>query len=144
MAEVTIETALETALEAHRGQVDRYGRPYILHPLRLVARFPFDLQAAMVAALHDVVEDSPLTCADLTARGFPEAVVAAVDALSRRPGESYDALIARAAADPLARRVKLADLEDNMDIRRLDTVTPADAERLERYRRAWHQLAAMT
>ncbi len=95
-----------------------------------------DDAARMAAALHDVVEDSEYTLADLRARGFPRKVVAAVHALTRRPGESYEAFILRAAANPIARRVKLADLEDNMDVCRLGTLKQADLERLQRYRRA--------
>ncbi len=131
----TIEDALELALHAHRGRTDKAGAPYILHVLRVMLAMDDDA-ARMAAALHDVVEDSEYTLADLRARGFPRKVVAAVHALTRRPGESYEAFILRAAANPIARRVKLADLEDNMDVCRLGTLKQADLERLQRYRRA--------
>ena len=72
--------------------------------------------------------------------GFSEAVVEAVDSLTRRQGESYDAFIERAAHHPIARRVKLADLEDNMNIRRLNTLTDKDQARLVRYLKAWRSL----
>ena len=137
----TLEDAIALALRAHRGQVDKAGEPYVLHPLRLLARFR-DRPAQLTAVLHDVVEDSSVTLADLRADGYPEAVVAAVECLTRRAGESYEAFIARLAENPLAQRVKLADLEDNLDVRRLPAITEADQARLERYRRAWHHLTS--
>ena len=134
-----IEEAIRIAVDAHRGQRDRGGAPYILHPLRVMLRVHTDAER-MAAVLHDVVEDSAWTLEDLRARGFADEVVAAVDALSRREGEDYGAFVERAAAHPVARRVKLADLEDNMDVRRLLTVGPKETERLARYRAAWARL----
>jgi len=136
-----IEEAIRIAVDAHHGQRDRGGAPYILHPLRMMLRVHTDAER-MAAVLHDVVEDSAWTLDDLRARGFADEVVAAVDALSRREGEDYGAFVERAAAHPVARRVKLADLEDNLDLRRTATVEPDDAERLNRYLRAWRRLAA--
>lgn len=135
----TLEDAIELALRVHRGKTDKAGAPYILHVLRVMVAMEDDT-ARMAAVLHDVVEDSDCTLADLRAQGFPRKVVAAVDALTRRPGESYEAFVLRAAANPIARRVKLADLEDNMDVRRLNALEQADLERLRRYRRAWEIL----
>ncbi|MCU0514813.1 MAG: GTP pyrophosphokinase [Anaerolineae bacterium] len=137
----TLEDAIALALHAHRGQTDRYAMPYILHPLRLLLKMTDDV-ARMAAVLHDVVEDTPVTLADLRQAGYPEVVVQAVDALTRRPEEDYMDYVRRAGAHPVARRVKLADLEDNMDVRRMTTVTAADAERLARYRAAWALLQA--
>ena len=136
-----IEEAIRIAAEAHRGQRDRGGAPYILHPLRVMLRVQTDAER-MAAVLHDVVEDSAWTLDDLRARGFADEVVAAVDALSRRQGEDYEAFVERAAAHPVARRVKIADLEDNLDLRRTGTVTARDAERLNRYLAAWRRLTA--
>lgn len=137
----TLEDAIALALRVHRGAVDKGGQPYILHPLRLMVRLD-DPHARMAAVLHDVVEDGDVTLDDLRAQGYPEPVVRALDGLTRRrdPAESYEAFIERVAVDPLATRVKLADLEDNMDVRRLTAVGPAEAARLERYVRAWHRL----
>ncbi|HMB89661.1 MAG TPA: HD domain-containing protein [Rhodothermales bacterium] len=134
-----IERAIALAVEAHQGQRDKAGMPYILHPLRMMLRMvtPED---KMVAVLHDVVEDTAWTLDALRKQGFPEIVIEAVDGLTRRRKESYDAFIARAARHPLARRVKLADLEDNLDLRRLAKLTADDLERLIRYQRAWHYL----
>ena len=134
-----LEEAIRIALEAHRGQKDRAGAPYVLHPLRMMLRVQTDAER-MAAVLHDVVEDSAWTLDDLRARGFPGEVVDAVDALTRRPGEDYDAAVERAAAHPVARRVKLADLEDNLDLRRLPELGERDVERLNRYLRAWRRL----
>ena len=135
----TLEDAILLAAQAHRGQADRNGQPYVLHALRVMFRLETE-QERMAGVLHDVVEDTPYTLADLRAMGYPEEVVAAVDCLTRRPDETYEASIARAAANPIARRVKLADLEDNLDLRRLSAVTEQDRERLQRYLKFWRQL----
>ena len=139
-----LERALAIALDAHHGQTDRAGRPYVFHPLRLMHRQHTDA-ARMAALLHDVVEDSGWTLEQLRDEGFPDAVVEAIDALTHREdeGESYADYVARAAQNPLARQIKRADLEDNMDIRRLGRpLDEHDLARLERYRKAWQELGA--
>lgn len=135
----TLDEALALAVRAHRGQVDKAGQPYILHPLRVMMRMSTP-DERIAAILHDVVEDSPTTLDDLRAAGFAEDVVRAVDHLTRRADETYEAFIARAEQDPIARRVKLADLEDNMTITRLQTLDERAVERLGRYMRAWQRL----
>lgn len=135
-----LDTALAIAVEAHRGQVDKAGQPYILHPLRVMARLATP-EERLVAVLHDVVEDSPTTLDDLRAAGFDEAVVRAVDFLTRREDESYEAFIERVDGDTLARRVKLADLEDNMTLTRLRELDERAVERLGRYMRAYRRLS---
>jgi (p)ppGpp synthase/HD superfamily hydrolase len=135
-----VEQVTTFALEAHAGSKDRYGRPYILHPLRLMSQMVTD-EEIMVAALHDVVEDTERTLADIRALGVPETVVEAVALLTHdKESAAYDDYVARLKPNPLARKVKLADLTDNMDVRRMTQVTAADAERLQKYRRAWHSL----
>lgn len=131
----TLEEAIALAVRVHQGQKDKAGAPYILHPLRVMLAMDSE-EAMMVAVLHDVVEDTPITLEDLRAMNFPETVVAAVDILTRRPEESYEAFIERVKVNPLARKVKLADLEDNMDLRRLQHVTDRDKQRWERYAKA--------
>ncbi len=79
-----LEKAIGIALEAHRSQQDKYGQPYIMHPIRIMARFT-DPLLQQIAMLHDVVEDSEWTCEQLTAQGFSLEIVQAVDALTRRP-----------------------------------------------------------
>jgi guanosine-3',5'-bis(diphosphate) 3'-pyrophosphohydrolase len=129
----TLERAIEIAAKAHAGQVDKAGQPYILHPLRLMlgVRTPHE---RMAAVLHDIVEDTPTTFDDLVAEGFPPEVVAAVRALTKTDGEKRIAAAHRAAADPVARVVKLADVADNMDLSRIEAPTEKDYARLEEYR----------
>ncbi len=134
-----LERAIGIAVEAHRGQKDRYGVPYILHPLRVMARVDTDTEKT-VAILHDVVEDTHWTLADLKREGFSEQVLAALDGVTKREGEAYEDFVRRSASHPLARRVKLADLEDNMDLRRIKSVGPEDTQRLQKYLAAWQQL----
>lgn len=129
-----LEDAIALAVEKHRGMRDKAGDPYILHPLRMMLALRGE-EERMAAVLHDVVEDTDVTLEDLRRAGYPPAVVEVVDHLTRRAEESYEESIRRAAAHPVARRVKLADLEDNMDLRRLGTVTEKDLERLARYHR---------
>jgi (p)ppGpp synthase/HD superfamily hydrolase len=139
----TLDEALAIAVQAHRGQVDKAGEPYILHPLRVMMRLSTP-DERIVAVLHDVVEDSPTTLDDLRAAGFADATVRAVDHLTRRDDETYEAFIERAEQDPIARRVKLADLEDNMTITRLQTLDERAVERLGRYMRAYQRLIGQT
>jgi (p)ppGpp synthase/HD superfamily hydrolase len=135
----TLEDAIALAVEAHRGQRDKAGQSYILHPLRVMMRLQTEAER-MAAILHDVVEDTPYTLERLRALGYPDEVLGALDCLTKREGESYEAFIERLRPHALARRVKLADLEDNMDVRRLPAVGPREAERLTRYRAAWSRL----
>src|ERR1041385_8633485 len=118
---VTIEDAIQFVTELHRGQTDKAGLPYILHPIRVMSGFlaPEDEDARLVAVLHDVVEDCPVTCQMLLERGYSLKVVEAIDALSRRKGESYQTYLERVDRNPLAVRVKMADLHDNLDERRV-------------------------
>jgi (p)ppGpp synthase/HD superfamily hydrolase len=129
----TLERAIAIAVEAHAGAVDKGGTPYILHPLRVMLRM--DDEATRIAAvLHDVVEDAEdWNLVRLRAEGFAQEVIAAVEALTRRDGEDYFDFCRRAGADPIARLVKLADIEDNMDLSRITNPTSADHARLERY-----------
>jgi (p)ppGpp synthase/HD superfamily hydrolase len=135
----TLENAILLAAQSHLGQQDKAGAPYILHPLRVMMRCRTP-DAMIAAVLHDLVEDPPVTLAQLHEQGYPEAVVAAVSCLTKAEGEDYDAFVARVKANPIATEVKIADIEDNMDIRRLAGVGAKEAERLERYRRAYKEL----
>lgn len=128
----TLERAIEIAAVAHAGQIDKAGQPYILHPIRVMLRVTGD-HARMAAILHDVVEDTNVTIEQLIGEGFPAEVVAAVRALTKLPGETRLAAAARAAADPVARAVKLADNAENMDISRIATPTAKDHARLAEY-----------
>ena len=133
-----IDTAIEIAARAHRGQQDRNGEPYILHPLRVMSRVE-TRNEQIVAMLHDVVEDSQTTLEDLRAAGFAEEIVRAVDALTRREGESYLDLVRKADGDSLAQAVKLADLADHVDLDHVhftDENAEKDTQRIRRYVRA--------
>ena len=136
-----LEKAIATAVEAHMGQGDKGGSPYILHPLRLLAKFR-DPTLQLIAILHDVVEDSPVTLQNLLDEGFSQTVVDAVDALTRRPEEPYEHLIARAAENDLAKQIKLADLEDHMDLCRYQYLDEEGMLRSQRYHRAYRILTA--
>jgi (p)ppGpp synthase/HD superfamily hydrolase len=129
------------ASQAHLGQFDKAGEPYILHPMRLAVRASTP-EERIVALLHDVVEDSDVTLEELAREGFGPAVVRALECLTRKPGETYDTFIERIAADKLATRVKLLDLEDNADLSRLRNVSPEDRERARKYHRAKARLEA--
>jgi (p)ppGpp synthase/HD superfamily hydrolase len=133
----TLERAIAIASQAHEGQVDKAGAPYILHPLRMMLSVDTP-EARMAAVLHDVVEDTPITLDQLRGEGFPETVIEAVEALTKRPEEEndYDAFIRRVAPNPLARTVKLADLRDNCDMSRIAQPTEKDRRRIEKYKRA--------
>jgi (p)ppGpp synthase/HD superfamily hydrolase len=135
----TLEKAILIAAQAHLGQRDKGGAPYILHPLRMMMRMESE-DAMMAAVLHDVVEDSDWTLEQLRGEGFSEDVLQAVDCLTRRDDESYDEFVARAQANAIARRVKIADLEDNMNVKRIGEMTPKDLARIKEYHRAWRAL----
>ncbi|MDA8142115.1 MAG: GTP pyrophosphokinase [Desulfobacteraceae bacterium] len=138
-ATALLEKALAIALHAHQGQKDKAGAPYILHPLRVMLRMETELEM-IAAVLHDVVEDSGLTIEDLRREGMPEAALAAVAHLTRAEEESYEEFIERVKQNDIARKVKLADLEDNMNIKRMARPTEKDLARLKKYRRAWFAL----
>jgi len=129
----TLERAIEIAAAAHAGQVDKAGQPYILHPLRVMLRVATDYER-MAAVLHDVVEDTPVTLAQLTEAGFPKEVVDAIEALTKRAGETRMQAAARAASNPIARVVKLADNAENMDLSRIANPTEKDFARVEEYK----------
>lgn len=137
----TLAKAIALAAQAHVDQVDKAGQPYILHPLRMLMRL-HDERAQIVAVLHDVVEDTPITFDELRAMGFSDEILTALDCVTRRADESYGEFIERARPNPLARQVKLADLEDNLDLRRMGELTAKDIARLERYHVAWVTLRA--
>ena len=138
----TIERAVVIAAEAHAGQVDKAGAAYLLHPLRLMLQVETE-DERIVAVLHDVVEDSDWTLEALRAEGFSEPVLAAIDSVTRRGGETYDAFVQRAGRDPIGRPVKLADLRDNCDLGRIPSPTDKDRSRVAKYERAIATLEAM-
>jgi (p)ppGpp synthase/HD superfamily hydrolase len=132
----TLEDAIAIAAEAHKGQMDKAGAPYILHPLRMMMQM--NTEAEMITAiLHDVVEDSSWTIERLRDEGFSEEVLEAVECVTNRSGESYEQFIERAGKNPIARQVKIVDLKDNMNIQRIGEIKPKDLKRLAKYHKSW-------
>lgn len=127
--------AIILATDAHRGQLDKAGEPYIFHPLRVMMAMRFH-EDRIAAVLHDVVEDTDVTIADLVKMDFPTQSIDAVEALTHAKGEPYMDYIHRVALNYIATRVKLADLADNMDLERLPELTLKDLERYHKYRQA--------
>lgn len=138
---MNLEIAIRIALDAHDGQIDKAGQPYILHPLRVMLSVAGDAER-IVAALHDVIEDNAsLALDDLAWTGFSNEVLDAVAALTRRADESYEDYILRCRENPIARVVKIADLTDNMDETRLPVLAEGDRERLAKYEKSLTALA---
>jgi hypothetical protein len=127
---MTLEEAISLARRFHEGAMDKAGRPYVEHPLRVMDRVS-TLEEKLAAVMHDLLEDTALSSIDLAAAGCPARVLQAIDALTRREGEPYEEFVARAAAHPVARAVKLADIADNSDPTRLAGLPPDEAARLE-------------
>lgn len=138
---MNLDRAIALASQAHFGQVDKAGAPYILHPLRVMMRMGDD-DSRIVAILHDVVEDSDITLDDLRAEGFPALLVDAIDALTRRQREDYEVFILRVGQNSIARSVKIADLRDNLDVSRFSgaELNTGQLDRLKRYLSALHVL----
>jgi len=134
-----IEKSLEIALKAYSGQKDKAGETYILHPLRIMAKME-SVEEMCVALLHDVIEDSEITAENLFAGGLPSSVVIAVEALTKLEGENYEEFIDRVMDNSLATKVKIADIEDNINVLRLNSVNEADLQRVAKYHRAWKKL----
>ena len=124
--------AMRLAYEAHAGQWDKSGVPYVFHPLHLAEQMP-DEDCTVAALLHDVVEDTGTTLEDLRRAGFPPRALEAVALLTHDEAEPYLDYVARLKQNPVARTVKLADLRHNSDLRRVDRVTEKDLARVEKY-----------
>lgn len=124
--------AMRICYAAHEGQVDKSGVPYVFHPLHLAEQMETE-EEICTALLHDVVEDTKWTLAELEAEGFPASVLDAVRLLTREKDVSYMAYIERLSGNRIARKVKLADLEHNSDLTRLLEVTERDLRRQEKY-----------
>lgn len=128
----TLEQAISLAAKQHEGQVDKANAPYILHPLRVMLNTP-TIQHKIVAVLHDILEDTETTIEDLYQFGFQEHIIDAIVALTKKQGETRLEAAQRARQNPIARVVKLADINDNMDLSRIQSPTVKDFERLKEY-----------
>lgn len=138
--ETLVEKAVRIATQVHCGQVDKSGAPYIGHPLR-VMEMGRNEDECILGVLHDVVEDGAISFGDLLAEGFPPRIIDALRCITKlSPDEPYDKFIARVKRNPLAVAVKLNDLSDNMDIRRLPYLSDKDIKRLKRYLKAYKRL----
>jgi len=133
--EKLLEKAIEIATEAHRGQTDRAGQPYILHPAAVAANVETTEQK-IVAYLHDVIEDTDITAEYLLDAGFPDFIVDAVTAITKADGMPYDEYLNQVKANDIARTVKIADLGHNLDESRLLHPTQRDIDRWEKYKKA--------
>lgn len=137
----TLERAIEIARQAHAGQVDKAGADYINHPLRVMERGVTEEQK-IVGVLHDVVEDSDWTFEMLEKEGFSDEIIDALRCITKQSDdEDYEAFISRVMTNPLSLNVKLYDLEDNLDLSRLECVTDADLARCEKYQSVHDRLA---
>lgn len=135
----TLEDAILLAVKAHRGCKDKAGAAYILHPLRVMLRMKTK-DERMVAVLHDVIEDTKYTLEDLRKAGYSQKTLRSLDYLTKRDGEDYDQFIKRLKPNPLARKVKIADLKDNLDVGRIKNPKTRDFVRIKKYRGALSEL----
>ncbi len=142
--DVLWKRAVEIATQAHLGQKDKGGNPYINHPLA-VAESLREWNLKIVGVLHDVLEDSSFTAADLLAEGFSQELVDAVCVLTHNKSDplSYEDYICLVRENPIARQVKIADIRHNLDLSRIPHPTPCDYERCERYKKALAYLTAV-
>ena len=140
---MNLERAIEIAQEAHKGVKDKGGHDYINHPIRVMHAMSND-QEKIVAILHDVVEDSDWTFERLKEEGFEDSVIESLRCVTKySEEEDYQEFIRRAATNKIATKVKMADIEDNLDLSRLGTLTEKDLTRIEKYKKALKHLKAL-
>lgn len=139
-----LDNALEIAKIAHKGQTDKGGNDYFTSHIMAVVNAVDGETEKIVAALHDVIEDTDLTLDDLRYEGFGDEVIEAVEVLTHPKGEPYMDYIKRVGQNPIARKVKIADIQNNMDLSRIPDPTEADHKRVEKYWEALKFLAEIT
>ena len=139
---MNLERAIEIAVEAHKGTLDKGGSPYVLHPLRMMYAVSHE-EEKIVAVLHDVVEDAiGWEFERLEKEGFSAEVIDALRSVTKiTEDEDYDAFIERAMTNPIGRQVKIADLRDNLDVTRIGELAERDMKRLNKYKKALARLA---
>ena len=130
-----LDKAALICISKHQGQRDKIGCAYFQHPMRVAMRCSTD-DEKIVAVLHDTIEDTDVTPEYLLSEGFPQYIVDAILSVTKRDGESYEDFVARAKKNPIGRVVKIHDLEDNLDVMRLDEVSPDMAARFTKYLKA--------
>ena len=134
--------AIKIAFEAHSGQLDRSGLPYVLHPIHVAEQMK-DEDTCVVALLHDVIEDTDMTLEDLRTYGFTEAQLEGVRLMTRLEDEDYFDYVRNLKDNPIARAVKIEDLKHNSDKARISVMTDDDQKRLEKYKKALEILGAL-
>ncbi|MGE7824142.1 GTP pyrophosphokinase [Paenibacillus sp. NPDC093718] len=134
-----IEVAISIAFKAHKGQVDKGGNPYILHPLAVMNRVE-TIEEKIVAVLHEVVEDTEVTIDQLRESGFSKEILEAINLLTRAKEDSYEEFIDKTLKNRIARNVKIADIKENMNLSRIQDPSGQDYMRLEKYKRALERL----
>ena len=133
---MNLERAIQIAVEAHAGATDRSGKAYILHPISVMMRCETD-EEKIVAILHDVVEDTDWTFEALRQEGFTETIIEALKTVTKHSeDEDYDEFIQRSLKNEIGRKVKIADLRENLDVTRIGELTDKDIERINKYKRA--------
>ena len=132
--------AINIAIKAHEGQIDKSGMPYYGHIMRVMNAWQ-TIDEKIVGVLHDLVEDTDWTFKKLEEQGFPKQIIDALKCVTKlSDDEPYDEFIQRIKSNPLAIAVKINDLTDNMDIRRLNDLSESDFKRLQKYLSAYKEL----
>ena len=139
---MNIERAIQIAVAAHAGIKDKGGKPYILHPIKVMMRLETE-EEQIVAILHDVVEDTDWTFAALLNEGFSEKIIEAIESVTKHSEEeNYNDFIQRPLANDIGRRVKIADLLENLDLTPIGELSSSDIKRINKYKKALHTLEA--
>ncbi len=134
-----IKQAIELCYNYHKGQVDKAGKPYFLHPMTVALNCNND-DEKVVALLHDILEDTEITVEELIEKGIPERLCRSIVVITKKENDSYEKYVDRVAKDPIAIAVKIKDLEHNMDVSRLQDPTQKDYDRIEKYRKVHSKL----
>ena len=133
---MNLERAIQIAVQAHAGTTDRGGKAYILHPISVMMRCETD-EEKIVAILHDVIEDTDWTFEALRQEGFSETIITALETVTKlSEDEDYDEFIQRSLNNEIGRKVKIADLRENLDVTRIGQLTDKDIARINKYKRA--------
>ncbi|MBR3326800.1 MAG: GTP pyrophosphokinase [Atopobiaceae bacterium] len=136
------KTAMRICYDAHTGQIDKTGLPYVFHPYHLAEQMQTE-ECVCAALLHDVIEDTNVTLEDLRAAGISDPVLEALSLLTHDPQVPYFEYVRALSSNPIARAVKIADLRHNSDLTRLDAISPKDEQRAKKYAKALELLGAV-
>lgn len=129
-----LQNAILIATNAHNGQYDKAGAPYILHPMRVMMRMP-TIEGKIVAISHDLIENTSMTIMDLVRENYPDVCTCAIDSMTKCPSETYNSYIIRLIDDILAAECKLEDMRDNTNIYRLQKVAKQHLRMIAKYHR---------